>query len=75
MFGLQPVECLRIAEEGQHSIADQIGSCLLPADHRNDEIGDDFFLGQPVSIHLCGEKVMYEAFSRACSLFANSVAK
>ena len=52
-IGAQFFQLVRMAQQRQaRRCADQIGGGFLPADHGDDAIGDDFLLGQTVSIDL-----------------------
>ncbi len=60
----QPLQLLRIPHQSEKAVTDQIGCCFLTADHRDDAIGDDLFVGQAISIDFRGQKGMNQSFAR-----------
>ena len=62
---------MRISQQQQQAVPNQIGGGLLPANHRDDAVGDDLRLAQPVAVDLGGHERMHDAFSRLALLLAH----
>ena len=39
-----------MAQQGEHTIADQVGRGFLPTDHGHDRVGDHFFLAEAIAV-------------------------
>jgi thioesterase domain-containing protein len=57
----QPGELVRMAQQSEQAVSDQVGRGLLPADHRDDGVGHHLVVGEPVAVNLGGSQRMEQA--------------
>jgi len=64
-----------MAEQGKQAIADEIGGCLLAADHGDDHVGDHLLLRKPVAVHFRRCESVHQALCRLAGFASDSVAE
>src|SRR5690348_7257793 len=67
----QLLQLVRIAEQAQHAVADQVCGRLLATHHGDDHVGDHLFFGQPGALDFGGHERVDQAVARAFALFAD----
>jgi len=72
--GPQPLHLVRVPQESQQAVSDQVGRLLTP-DHGHDRVRDHLFLAQPVAIHLRRRQGMNQAIPRLVAVSAHRGAK
>ncbi len=60
-----------MAQQTQHTVADQVRRCLLAAYHGNDHVGDHLFFSQPGAFDLSAHQRLNQAVARVFVLFAD----
>ena len=58
-----------MTQQRQQAVADQVCGGFLPARHRDDRVGDDFLLAQPVAVDFGGHQRVQNALPRLVLVF------
>ena len=61
----QELPLIVVSQQRQHPVADQVRRRFEAADHRDDRVGDDLFLGEPVAVDLGGRERVQQAVPRS----------
>ena len=69
----QALQVGRVAQQGEHAVADQVRRGLQAADHRDDAVGHHLLVGEPVAVHLGGQERADQPVARVAPLLADGV--